>query len=94
MGRFRDMQNHCPPDPERQDLSLLMKCVLSPPSQVSSYIKEQTQEQFQMIIISLKEELYCKADALIGIYPEVKISKWGERNKITLEGPDSTIISS
>uniref|UniRef100_A0A8C6C7X2 Structural maintenance of chromosomes 1B n=1 Tax=Monodon monoceros TaxID=40151 RepID=A0A8C6C7X2_MONMO len=39
-------------------------------AQVSSYIKEQTQEQFQMIIISLKEELYCKADALIGIYPE------------------------
>ncbi|KAI5137805.1 Structural Maintenance Of Chromosomes Protein 1B [Manis pentadactyla] len=37
---------------------------------VSSYIKEQTQEQFQMIIISLKEELYSKADALIGIYPE------------------------
>ncbi|XP_059967769.1 structural maintenance of chromosomes protein 1B isoform X2 [Mesoplodon densirostris] len=39
-------------------------------AQVSSYIKEQTQEQFQMIIISLKEELYSKADALIGIYPE------------------------
>ncbi|XP_026963745.1 structural maintenance of chromosomes protein 1B isoform X3 [Sagmatias obliquidens] len=39
-------------------------------AQVSSYIKEQTQDQFQMIIISLKEELYCKADALIGIYPE------------------------
>ncbi|KAM9229322.1 structural maintenance of chromosomes protein 1B [Dugong dugon] len=37
---------------------------------VSSYIKEQTQEQFQMIIISLKEELYSRADALIGIYPE------------------------
>ncbi|KAB0396627.1 hypothetical protein E2I00_020157 [Balaenoptera physalus] len=37
---------------------------------VSSYIKEQTQEQFQMIIISLKEELYSKADALIGIYPQ------------------------
>nr|XP_036862683.1 structural maintenance of chromosomes protein 1B [Manis javanica] len=37
---------------------------------VSSYIKEQTQEQFQMVIISLKEELYSKADALIGIYPE------------------------
>uniref|UniRef100_A0A8D0YVV2 Structural maintenance of chromosomes protein n=1 Tax=Sus scrofa TaxID=9823 RepID=A0A8D0YVV2_PIG len=37
---------------------------------VSSYIKEQTQEQFQMIIISLKEEFYSKADALIGIYPE------------------------
>uniref|UniRef100_A0A8C0K903 Structural maintenance of chromosomes protein n=1 Tax=Canis lupus dingo TaxID=286419 RepID=A0A8C0K903_CANLU len=37
---------------------------------VSSYIKEQTQEQFQMIIISLKEEFYSKADALIGVYPE------------------------
>ncbi|XP_066217391.1 structural maintenance of chromosomes protein 1B isoform X1 [Saccopteryx leptura] len=37
---------------------------------VSSYIKEQTQEQLQMIIISLKEELYSKAEALIGIYPE------------------------
>lgn len=52
-----------------------MKRVLSVSSQVSSYIKEQTQEQFQMIIISLKEEFYSKADALIGIYPEVKISK-------------------
>nr|XP_055185007.1 structural maintenance of chromosomes protein 1B isoform X2 [Nyctereutes procyonoides] len=39
-------------------------------AQVSSYIKEQTQEQFQMIIISLKEEFYSKADALIGVYPE------------------------
>ncbi|KAF6121839.1 structural maintenance of chromosomes 1B [Phyllostomus discolor] len=37
---------------------------------VSSYIKEQTREQVQMIIISLKEEFYSKADALIGIYPE------------------------
>ncbi|XP_040847490.1 structural maintenance of chromosomes protein 1B isoform X2 [Ochotona curzoniae] len=39
-------------------------------AQVASYIKQQTQEQSQMIIISLKEELYSKADALIGIYPE------------------------
>nr|KAF6277554.1 structural maintenance of chromosomes 1B [Pipistrellus kuhlii] len=39
-------------------------------AQVASYIKEQTQEQFQMIVISLKEEFYAKADALIGIYPE------------------------
>ncbi|XP_057597930.1 structural maintenance of chromosomes protein 1B isoform X2 [Hippopotamus amphibius kiboko] len=39
-------------------------------AQVSSYIKEQTKEQLQMIIISLKEEFYSKADALIGIYPE------------------------
>ncbi|XP_032738673.1 structural maintenance of chromosomes protein 1B isoform X1 [Lontra canadensis] len=37
---------------------------------VSSYIKEQSQEQFQMIIISLKEEFYSRADALIGVYPE------------------------
>ncbi|XP_021072664.1 structural maintenance of chromosomes protein 1B [Mus pahari] len=37
---------------------------------VSGYIKEQSQEQFQMIIISLKEEFYSKADALIGVYPE------------------------
>ncbi|XP_032746792.1 structural maintenance of chromosomes protein 1B [Rattus rattus] len=37
---------------------------------VSGYIKEQSQEQFQMIIISLKEEFYSRADALIGVYPE------------------------
>ncbi|KAI5765148.1 SMC1B [Gulo gulo luscus] len=37
---------------------------------VSSYIKEQSQEQFQMIVISLKEEFYSQADALIGVYPE------------------------
>lgn len=58
-----------------------MKCVLFLSYQVASYIKEQTQEQFQMIIISLKEEFYAKADALIGIYPEVKstlpvLSSW------------------
>ncbi|KAM6214656.1 structural maintenance of chromosomes protein 1B isoform 2-T2 [Rhynchocyon petersi] len=39
-------------------------------AQVTSYIKEQTQDHFQMIVISLKEEFYSKADALIGIYPE------------------------
>nr|XP_037863245.1 structural maintenance of chromosomes protein 1B isoform X2 [Chlorocebus sabaeus] len=39
-------------------------------AQVSSYIKEQTQDQFQMIVISLKEEFYSTAEALIGIYPE------------------------
>uniref|UniRef100_G1SY26 Structural maintenance of chromosomes protein n=3 Tax=Oryctolagus cuniculus TaxID=9986 RepID=G1SY26_RABIT len=37
---------------------------------VSSYIQQQTQEQFQMIVISLKEEFYSRADALIGVYPE------------------------
>ncbi|KAM6151560.1 structural maintenance of chromosomes protein 1B-like [Rhynchocyon petersi] len=38
--------------------------------QVASYIKEQAQEQCQMIIISLKEEFYSRADALIRIDPE------------------------
>lgn len=37
---------------------------------VTSYIKEQAREQFQMLVISLKEEFYCKADALIGVCPE------------------------
>ncbi|XP_008588628.1 PREDICTED: structural maintenance of chromosomes protein 1B-like, partial [Galeopterus variegatus] len=37
---------------------------------VSSYIKEQSQEQFQMIVISSKEEFFSKADSVIGICPE------------------------
>uniref|UniRef100_A0A8C9MI29 Structural maintenance of chromosomes 1B n=1 Tax=Serinus canaria TaxID=9135 RepID=A0A8C9MI29_SERCA len=37
---------------------------------VSRFIREQAHEQFQMIVISLKEEFYCKADALIGVCPE------------------------
>ncbi|XP_015484074.1 structural maintenance of chromosomes protein 1B [Parus major] len=37
---------------------------------VSSFIREQAHEQFQTIVISLKEEFYCKADALIGVCPE------------------------
>uniref|UniRef100_A0A8B9BHI1 Structural maintenance of chromosomes protein n=1 Tax=Anser brachyrhynchus TaxID=132585 RepID=A0A8B9BHI1_9AVES len=37
---------------------------------VSSFIREQAREQFQMIVISLKEEFYSKADALIGVCPE------------------------
>uniref|UniRef100_A0A8B9U866 Structural maintenance of chromosomes 1B n=1 Tax=Anas zonorhyncha TaxID=75864 RepID=A0A8B9U866_9AVES len=43
---------------------------------VSSFIREQAHEQFQMIVISLKEEFYSKADALIGVCPEVKITKF------------------
>ncbi|XP_044133792.1 structural maintenance of chromosomes protein 1B [Bufo gargarizans] len=34
---------------------------------VTSYIREQSREQFQMVVISLKEEFYSKADALIGV---------------------------
>ncbi|XP_054029887.1 structural maintenance of chromosomes protein 1B isoform X1 [Dryobates pubescens] len=37
---------------------------------VSSFIREQAHEQIQMIVISLKEEFYSKADALIGVCPE------------------------
>ncbi|XP_073172113.1 structural maintenance of chromosomes protein 1B isoform X3 [Lepidochelys kempii] len=39
-------------------------------AQVSSFIKEQAQDQCQMIVISLKEEFYSRADALIGVCPE------------------------
>uniref|UniRef100_A0A8C6Z1K2 Structural maintenance of chromosomes protein n=1 Tax=Nothoprocta perdicaria TaxID=30464 RepID=A0A8C6Z1K2_NOTPE len=37
---------------------------------VSSFIRDQAHEQIQMTVISLKEEFYCKADALIGVCPE------------------------
>ncbi|XP_075066448.1 structural maintenance of chromosomes protein 1B [Mixophyes fleayi] len=37
---------------------------------VTSYIREQTREQFQMVVISLKEEFYSRADALIGVCTE------------------------
>jgi len=40
---------------------------------VACYIREQSDVSFQCIVISLKEEFYNRADALIGIYPEVKI---------------------
>ncbi len=40
---------------------------------VASYIHEQSEQYFQCIVISLKEEFYNRADALIGIYPEVSI---------------------
>ncbi|XP_065059066.1 structural maintenance of chromosomes protein 1A-like [Rhopilema esculentum] len=36
-------------------------------NRVARYIKEQTHKNFQCIVISLKEEFYCKADALVGI---------------------------
>ncbi|XP_041111222.1 structural maintenance of chromosomes protein 1B isoform X2 [Polyodon spathula] len=37
---------------------------------VTSYIREQSREHFQVIVISLKEEFYSKADALMGVYSE------------------------
>ncbi|XP_042323439.1 structural maintenance of chromosomes protein 1B isoform X2 [Sceloporus undulatus] len=37
---------------------------------VSDFIRQHSQEQFQIIVISLKEEFYSKADALIGVCPQ------------------------
>ncbi|XP_064632615.1 structural maintenance of chromosomes protein 1A-like [Lineus longissimus] len=39
-------------------------------SKVAAFIQEQSEINFQCIVISLKEEFYNHADALIGIYPE------------------------
>jgi len=39
-------------------------------NRVANYIIQQTTHSFQCIVISLKEEFYCRADALIGIYCE------------------------
>jgi hypothetical protein len=36
---------------------------------VVNYIGERSRTDIQLIVISLKEEMYNKADALIGIYP-------------------------
>ena len=55
--------------------------------QVAAYIREESQTHFQCIVISLKEEFYNRADALIGIYPEVsKLSykPWQDKKKIYL----------
>ncbi|KAK3519331.1 hypothetical protein QTP70_024763 [Hemibagrus guttatus] len=38
--------------------------------QVANYIKDQSLQNFQAVVISLKEEFYTKADSLIGVYPE------------------------
>ncbi|XP_014671758.1 PREDICTED: structural maintenance of chromosomes protein 1A-like [Priapulus caudatus] len=38
---------------------------------VAEFIKDESERAFQCIVISLKEEFYNRADALIGIYPEV-----------------------
>ncbi|XP_076874613.1 structural maintenance of chromosomes protein 1A [Brachyhypopomus gauderio] len=37
---------------------------------VANYIKDQSVQNFQAIVISLKEEFYTKGDSLIGVYPE------------------------
>ncbi|XP_067090421.1 structural maintenance of chromosomes protein 1B [Osmerus mordax] len=37
---------------------------------VTSFIREQSRARLQIIVISLKEEFYSRADALLGVYPE------------------------
>ncbi|XP_062990427.1 structural maintenance of chromosomes protein 1B [Elgaria multicarinata webbii] len=37
---------------------------------VSRFIKQQSQEKFQILVISLKEEFYSKADVLVGVCPQ------------------------
>ncbi|XP_026884598.2 structural maintenance of chromosomes protein 1B isoform X3 [Electrophorus electricus] len=37
---------------------------------VTSFIREQSKENFQVIVISLKEEFYSRSDALLGVYSE------------------------
>jgi len=36
-------------------------------------MKEEAENNFQLIVISLKEEFYSHVDALIGVYPRVSI---------------------
>ena len=35
-----------------------------------SYISERSRQDMQLVVISLKEEMYNKADALVGVYPK------------------------
>lgn len=51
-------------------LMLIFSCIFK----VANYIKDQSVQNFQAIVISLKEEFYTKADSLIGVYPEVCFS--------------------
>ncbi|KAG7257583.1 hypothetical protein CRUP_037398 [Coryphaenoides rupestris] len=40
------------------------------PGGVTSFIREESKEGMQFIIISLKKEFYSRADALLGVYPQ------------------------
>lgn len=50
----------------------LVNVGLLPSLQVTSFIREQSRENLQIIVISLKEEFYSKSDALLGVYSEVQ----------------------
>ena len=40
--------------------------------QVTSFIREESRKNMQIIVISLKEEFFSKADALLGVYSDVR----------------------
>lgn len=40
--------------------------------QVTSFIREESRQNMQIIVISLKEEFFSKADALLGVYSDVR----------------------
>ncbi|XP_008409065.1 structural maintenance of chromosomes protein 1B [Poecilia reticulata] len=40
-------------------------------SKVTSFIREESRENMQIIVISLKEEFFSKADALLGVYSDL-----------------------
>ncbi|AWP07889.1 putative structural maintenance of chromosomes protein 1B-like isoform 2 [Scophthalmus maximus] len=40
-------------------------------SKVTSFIREESRQNMQIIVISLKEEFFSKADALLGVYSDV-----------------------
>lgn len=50
---------------------------------VASYIRDKT-TSLQTIVISLKEEFYSHADALIGICPDVSIIDYSRMQTITV----------
>lgn len=39
--------------------------------QVTSFIREESRNNMQIIVISLKEEFFSKSDALLGVYSDV-----------------------
>ena len=46
---------------------------------MANYITQRA-SGYQFIVISLKEEFYCHADALVGIYSEVSQTCIGEKS--------------
>ncbi|XP_060741245.1 structural maintenance of chromosomes protein 1B [Tachysurus vachellii] len=50
---------------------------------VTSFIREQSRNNFQVIVISLKEEFYSRSDALLGVY--TKFNDWMSSHLLSLD---------